>query len=147
MKWMRPSPPFTLSWVVGSAERHWRPLPSRSMAARGQLLFAIAQKVTKNACPCTPLHPAVLATGGMRQRHTKASLSLRTMCADDASMTARCSAPRRGLKGPWNQCLIASRLGLRERVCEHSGYATSLFSRERDSNRYLQSHPTSLRTR
>ena len=69
------------------------------MAARGQSLFAIAQKVTKNACPCTPLHPAVLATGGMRQRHTKASLTLRTVCADDASTTARCSAPRRGLKG------------------------------------------------
>ena len=72
---------------------------SRSMAARGQSLFAIAQKVTKNACPCTPLHPAVLATGGMRQRHTKASLSLRKVCADDASTTARYSAPRRGLKG------------------------------------------------
>ena len=67
MKWMRPSPPFTLSWVVGSAERHWRPLPSRSMAARGQSLFAIAQKVTKNACPYTPLLPPVLATGGMRR--------------------------------------------------------------------------------
>ena len=51
------------------------------MAARGQSLFAIAQKVTKNACPCTPLHPPVLATGGMRQRHTKASLTLRTVCA------------------------------------------------------------------
>ena len=69
------------------------------MAARGQSLLPIAAKATKNACPCTPLFPAVLATGGMRQRHTKASLTLRTVCADDASTTARCSAPRRGLKG------------------------------------------------
>jgi hypothetical protein len=35
----------------------------------------------------------------MRQRHTKASLTLRTVCADDASTTARCCAPRRGEKG------------------------------------------------
>jgi len=51
------------------------------MAARGQSLLAIAPKVTKNASPCTPLLPPVLATGGMRQRHTKASLTLRTACA------------------------------------------------------------------
>ena len=63
------------------------------------LLFGIAQKVGKKASPCTPLHPAVRTTGGMRQRHTKASLALRTVCADDASTTARCSAPRRGLMG------------------------------------------------
>ena len=47
----------------------------------GPVTFGIAPKVTKNACPCTPLLPPVLATGGMRQRHTKASLSLRTVCA------------------------------------------------------------------
>jgi len=34
------------------------------VAARGQLLFGIAQKVTKKASPYTPLLPAVLATGG-----------------------------------------------------------------------------------
>ena len=37
------------------------------MAARGQSLLAIAQKVSKNASPCTPLNPAVLAPGGMRR--------------------------------------------------------------------------------
>ena len=47
--------------VEGYAERLSRLPPSRSMAARGQSLFAVAQKVTKNASPCTPLHPAVLA--------------------------------------------------------------------------------------
>ena len=37
------------------------------MAARGQSLLPIAAKVTKNARPCTPLLPPVLATGGMRR--------------------------------------------------------------------------------
>ena len=73
--------------------------PARSMAARGHLLSGIAQKVGKEASPCPPLNPAVLATGGMRQCHTNASLTLRRVCADDASTTARYSAPRRGLKG------------------------------------------------
>jgi hypothetical protein len=72
--------------------------PARSIAARGQSLLALP-KSNQEASPCTPLHPAVLATSGTRQRHTKASLTLRTVCADDASTTARCSAPRRGLKG------------------------------------------------
>ncbi len=69
------------------------------------LLFGIAQKVGKKASPCTPLLPPVLATGGMRQLRTLASLALRRMCADDASTTARCCAPRRGLKGRlvWHQ--------------------------------------------
>jgi len=95
---------------VVSLSNHERMPPSRSMTARGQSLFAIAPKVTKNASPCTPLHPAVLATGGMRQRLTKASLTLRTVCADDASTTARCAAPRRGLKGrsPLPQCQHAN---------------------------------------
>ena len=55
--------------------------PARTVAARGHLLSGIAQKVGKEASPCTPLHPPVLATGGMRQRHTIASLSLRRVCA------------------------------------------------------------------
>ena len=33
----------------------------------GPVTFGIAPKVTKSASPCTPLHPAVLATGGMRR--------------------------------------------------------------------------------
>ena len=98
--------------------------PARSMAARGQSLLAIAPKVTKSASPRTPLLPPVLATGGMRQRHTKASLTLRTVCADDASTTARRSAPRRGPKGLSARCLIAARLGLRELGCEKPGYST-----------------------
>jgi hypothetical protein len=72
--------------------------PAPSVAGRADLLFGIAQKVGKKASPCTPLLPPVLA-GGMRQRRTLASLALRTVCADDASTTARCCAPRRGLKG------------------------------------------------
>ena len=103
------SAPFALSAAKGLMNRALRLPPPRSMAARRQSLFAIAQKVTKNASPCTPLHPPVLTTGGMRQRHTKASLTLRTVCADDASTTARCCAPRRGLKTRFEPILIASR--------------------------------------
>ena len=77
----------------------WRLQPARSMAARGQSLLPIAAKVTKSACPCTPLHPAVLATGGRpwtpHGRDAYASPIVR--CS--AATTARCSAPRRGLKG------------------------------------------------
>ena len=40
--------------------------PSRSMAARGQSLLAVAPKVTKMACPCCPPDPPVLALCGMR---------------------------------------------------------------------------------
>jgi hypothetical protein len=58
---VRPEP------VEGSAKQITHLPPPRSMSARGQSLFAVAQKVTKNASPCTPLHPAVLATGGMRR--------------------------------------------------------------------------------
>ena len=61
------------------------------------LLFGIAQKVGKKASPCIPLLPPVLATCGMRIATIGAIRS--RMCADDASTTARCSAPRRGLKG------------------------------------------------
>ena len=58
---------FALSPSKGLLNEITRLPPSRSMAARGQSLFAVAQKVTKNASPCTPLVPAVLATGGMRR--------------------------------------------------------------------------------
>ena len=73
--------------------------PSRSMAARGQSLLAVAPKVTKSASPCCPPYPPVLALCGTRQGHTKASLTLRTVCADDASTTAQRSARRVGQKG------------------------------------------------
>ena len=99
---------------VTGAKRHFLPSPrvgegqgegmvalatKSGLGPTADLLFGIAQKVGKKASPCTPLLPPALATGGMRQRHTNASLSLRTVCSDDASTTARCSAPRRGLKG------------------------------------------------
>ncbi len=81
-----------MMWFVGH----------RPISPSGESLLALP-KSNQKASPCTPLHPPVLATGGMRQRHTKASLALRTVCADDASTTARCSAPRRGLKGGQNR--------------------------------------------
>ncbi len=87
----------TASPFVVSLSNHERMQPSRSTAARGQSLFGIAPKVTKNASPCNPLHPAVLATGGMRIATTGAIRS--KVCADDASTTARCCAPRLWLKG------------------------------------------------
>ena len=78
-----------------SLSNHERLPPARSMAARGQSLLPIAVKVTKNACPCTPLHPAVLATGGRhRTSHGRdAHASPKVRCS--AATSARCSAPRR----------------------------------------------------
>ena len=73
--------------------------PSRSMAARGQSLFAFAQKVTKNACPCTPLFPAVLATGGRHWTSHGRDAYASPIVRCSAATTARCSAARRGLKG------------------------------------------------
>ena len=55
--------------------------PTRSMAARGQSLLPITAKVTKNACPCTPLNPPVLATGGMRQTaHESFAVATHSVC-------------------------------------------------------------------
>ena len=65
------------AWSLGLLNEHRRLRPSRSMAARGQSLFAVAQKVTKNACPCTPLHPPVLATGGMKGQSNRCLIASR----------------------------------------------------------------------
>ncbi len=73
--------------------------PARSMAARGQSLLAFAPKVTKKACPASRCFLRCSQRAGCVGRHPRASLTLRTVCADDASTTARCSAPRRGPKG------------------------------------------------
>ena len=55
--------------------------PARSVAARGHLLSGIAQKVGKEASPCTPLHPPVLATGGMRQTaHESFAVATHSVC-------------------------------------------------------------------
>ena len=105
-----------MMWFVGH----------RPISPSGESLLALP-KSNQKASPCTPLHPPVLATGGMRQRHTKASLALRTVCADDASTTARCSAPRRGLKGRLNrkqlfaESLISLGLRLTNRHLSTSG--------------------------
>ena len=59
--------PFALSLSKGLTE--WR-LVFATSALYGRarpVTFGIAPKVTKNASPCTPLLPAVLATGGMRR--------------------------------------------------------------------------------
>ena len=77
-----------MMWFVGHG----------SISPDGDLLFGIAQKVGKKASPYARMFPPVLALCGTRQRHTKASLSLRTVCADDASTTAQHSALRGGHK-------------------------------------------------
>ena len=62
---------------------------------QGSHLFCFAKKRSqKKATPAIRLIPPVLAFRGMRQRHTNASLSLRRVCANDASTTAKRSAPR-----------------------------------------------------
>ena len=68
------------------------------MAARGQSLLPVAAKVTKSACPAARCFLRCSQRAGCVGRHTKTSLTLRKVCVDDASTTARCSAPRRGLK-------------------------------------------------
>ena len=67
----------------------------RAHFACGELLLALP-KSNQKASPCCPPYPPVLALCGTRQRHTKASLTLRTVCADDASTTAQHSALRGG---------------------------------------------------
>ena len=109
-----------LPFVV-SLSNHERMPPTRSVAARGQSLLAIAPKVTKNSSPCTPLHPAVLATIGMRQRHTKASLTLRTVCARGRIYDRPLLRSSARLKGLFDRNLIAARFGLQEPECEHPG--------------------------
>ena len=73
--------------------------PARSVAARRDLLSGIAQKVSKEASRCCSPDPPVLSLCGTRQRHTKASLTLRRVCADDASTIAQHCALRGGQKG------------------------------------------------
>jgi hypothetical protein len=47
----------------------------------GPVTFGIAPKVTKNASPCTPLHPPVLATGGMRRTaHESFAIATHSVC-------------------------------------------------------------------
>ena len=105
---------------VTHAKRHFLPSPrvgegqgegmvalatKSGLGPTADLLYGIAQKVGKKASPCTPLLPPVLAehanAGGMRIATIDAMRPSR--CADDAGFyfvaTARCSAPRRGLKG------------------------------------------------
>jgi hypothetical protein len=63
-----------------------------------ELLFGIAQKVTKKASPGPRLFPPVLATGGTKTNRPMARC--RAQWAHGFwSWTARCSAPRRGLTG------------------------------------------------
>ena len=70
-------PPFVVS--LSNHERFRRggvsyTLPARSMAARGHLLFGIAQKVGKKASPRSPLLPPVLATAGRRRNRPNVAL-------------------------------------------------------------------------
>ena len=69
----------------------------------------------RKATPTIRLFPAVLAFRGTRQRHTNASLTLRRVCADDASTTAKRSAPRGESMGTRsNRSSIAARWGVQE---------------------------------
>jgi len=71
--------------------------PARSMVARGQSLLALPKSNPK-ASPCTPLLPPVLATCGRRTNRPMAR-DPRAVGSWCDAWTARCSAPRRGLKG------------------------------------------------
>ncbi len=73
----------------------------RFISPEGESLLALP-KSNQKASPYCPPDPAVLALCGTRQRHTNASLSLRRVCADDASTTAQHCALRGGQKGRSN---------------------------------------------
>ena len=74
------------------------------ISPNGESLLALP-KSNQKASPYCPPDPPVLALCGMRQRHTNASLSLRRVCADDASTTAQHCALRGGQKGRSKQNL------------------------------------------
>jgi hypothetical protein len=98
--------------------------PARSMAARGQSLLPVAAEVTKSASPCTPLYPPVLATGGTKTNRPKVALTRNQWAHGFSSWTARCSAPRRGLKGRENAIDDHFVIGYKTRTCFASkGYA------------------------
>ena len=68
--------------VEGSSAK--RDLVFATFALHGRarpVTFGIAPKVTKNASPCTPLHPPVLATGGMRRTaHESFAIATHSVC-------------------------------------------------------------------
>ncbi len=68
-----------------------------SVSPDGELLLALP-KSNQKASPRTPLLPPVLATGGRRTNRPMARYPRAVGSWCDA-WTARCSAPRRGLKG------------------------------------------------
>ena len=101
-----------MMWFVGhgsfSPEGESLSFRLTRFAHKSPRCFAVAVPTSnQKASPCTPLLPPLLAehakAGGMRQRRTKASLSLRTVRADDAGFysfaTARCSGPQSRPKG------------------------------------------------
>ncbi len=88
----------------------------RLISPEGESLLALP-KSNQKASPYCPPDPPVLALCGTRQRHTNASLSLRRVCADDASTTAQRCALRGGQKGHSNRSLIALRYELRAPSC------------------------------
>ena len=51
--------------VRGELVEPWTHATLALYGRAGPVTFGIAPKVTKNASPCTPLHPTVLATGRM----------------------------------------------------------------------------------
>ena len=84
---------------VVSLSNHERRANKPGLGPAAELLFGIAQKVTKKASPCSP---PVSSSARVVRAENKSPES----CADAqpvgswcGSTTARCSAPRRGVTG------------------------------------------------
>ena len=80
--------------------QRWIARHQRALWPRGASHFCQSrQKQPKALAPAARLFPPVLALRGTRQRRTFASLSLRRVCADDASTTAQHCALWGGQRG------------------------------------------------
>ena len=115
---------------------YWRAPPSRSMAARGQSLLAVAPKVTKNACPYCPPDPPVLALCGMRWtghgRAANASPIVTRQRIYDRTTPRASGRAEEAFEPLFDRFAIK----LREPECEHLGYACSSTNTNEKSTSY-----------
>ncbi len=98
---------------------------ARSLAARGQLPFCFAKKVTQKGDPKIRPDPAVLATGGTKTNRPMARCRARWAHGFGLGPPV---APLLGVEytgTPSDGCLIALRWGLREPGREHPGYVVA----------------------
>ena len=108
---------------VVSLSNHERRANKPGLGPAAELLFGIAQKVTKKASPGTPLHPPVLATGGTRtnrpmaRKYARGGLMVRVYDRPLLRSSARADGALRSNIDRFAMCFG-------EPGSEHLGYAT-----------------------